>query len=61
MKDVVLIELANKWDREGKQPDVISGDPAHAEMNGIFEGRRQAFRECAGELRALVKILGEKD
>ena len=59
MRDVVLIELAEKWERDAKEPNVTSSNPEYAEANGIFQGKREAKRECAEMLRALIKMLGE--
>jgi len=61
MKDVVLIELANRWEADSIQPDTEKGAEEAKIGNAIAKGRRVAKQECATTLKRLVSILGEKD
>ena len=65
MKDVVLIELANRW-----MADAIPSENAVAPniddedarmLRDIRQGQREAKRECADTLITLVQMLGEKE
>ena len=58
MRTVVLIELAEKWERDAKEPNVTSNNPEYAEANGIHQGMRETKRECADTLRMLIQVLG---
>lgn len=58
MKDVILIELAARWDRDAISPQVEDGSEEAKIRNTVSRGERQAKRECADTLRTLVKMLG---
>ena len=60
MKESVLLELANRWDRDGQPPDVQDGSDQAEIRNAVDRGHREAKRECADALRTLVIMLGEK-
>ena len=59
MKDTILIELAARWKREAKAPECEDGSTQAAINNAIGKGARDAKRECADKLEALVIILGD--
>ena len=59
MKDAVLIELAARWEREAKPPNVENGSDDYKIPNAVAKGRREGMRECADTLRSLVSMLGE--
>lgn len=58
MKDAVLLELAERWEREAVTPDNQDGSPEAERENAIDQGNRGAKRECADTLRTLVDMLG---
>lgn len=58
MKDVILIELAARWDRDAISPQVEDGSEEAKIRNAVSRGERQAKRECADTLRTLVQMLG---
>jgi hypothetical protein len=58
MKDAILLELAARWDRDGKPPQVEDGDPRAQMTNAEYKGERSAKRECANTLRELIRMLG---
>lgn len=60
MKDVILLELARRWDLDAVPPDCEDGSPEAQRSNGIAEGRREAKRECADTLRTLVSLLASE-
>lgn len=51
MKDIVLLELANRWDLDAADPN--------EEGNNVKRGAQEAKRECADTLRTLVGLLGD--
>lgn len=58
MKKEVLLELAEKWEREAREPKITNAHPDH-EMDNIKAAvRRETKRECADTLRMLVQLLG---
>lgn len=62
MKDAVLLELAARWERDAKSPEVaevISNDPQDIERRARDRGARMTKRECADTLRSLVALLGD--
>lgn len=59
MKSAVLLELAARWERDAEQPKVQDGSETARERNAIDKGHREAKRECADTLRALVAMLGD--
>lgn len=60
MKDVVLLELAKRWDTEAKNPVVEDGSESAKIGNAVAKGRREAKAECAEKLRLLVEMLGDQ-
>jgi hypothetical protein len=61
MKEAVLLELANRWEQDAKEPDyIIDGSEETKLSNAIQKGERRTKRECADHLRMLVQLLGEK-
>lgn len=64
MKNVILIELAKRWDRDAKpiaRPAVVEDSSESAkEKNAIARGYRECKRECADTLRILIKMLGDE-
>jgi len=59
MRNVILIELANRWAHEAETPECQDGSPEAKIGNAKQKGAREAKRECADGLRMLVKILGD--
>ena len=60
MKDVILLELANKWEADALSPKTENGEKEATIGNAIAKGQRKAKRECARALIDLVVIIGEK-
>jgi hypothetical protein len=58
MKDAILLELAERWERDAVPPQCSDGSPEAAIGNAVDKGQREAKRECADTLRTLVSILG---
>ncbi|WP_168442425.1 hypothetical protein [Pontiella desulfatans] len=58
MKNEVLIELAERWEREAVTPKCQDGAPEAEMGNAVRKGQRETKRECADTLRTLVSILG---
>lgn len=64
MKDSILLELSNKWERNARPPEVdedFDEDGHSSYRKGHKEGLRNAYIICAKDLRNLVNILGEDD
>lgn len=61
MNDAVLLELARRWEREAKAPDVEDGSENAKVGNAEAHGQRQGLRACADTLRTLVQMLGDGD
>lgn len=59
MKDTILMELAERWRREAKAPECEDGSTQAVINNAVGKGAREAKRECADKLEALVNILGD--
>lgn len=59
MKDVILLELANRWEIEAISPSVVDGNPEAKIPNAIAQGHREAKRECADTLRVLIGMIGD--
>ena len=59
MKDTILMELAARWKHEAKAPECEDGGTQAVINNAIGKGARDAKRECAEKLEALVNILGD--
>jgi len=59
MKEVILIELANRWENESKIKDespLIEGSDNREIFKSI--GYRECKRECADTIKTLISILG---
>ena len=61
MKDAILLELAERWERDAVSPQVADGSPEAAVGNAKAQGQRESKRECADTLRTLVLLLGRND
>ena len=61
MKDVVLKELAAKWIRDAKPPEVISGHEDDKLSNALAKGMRLAVDGCASDLLQLMQLLGDEE
>ena len=59
MKDAILLELAARWEREAKAPEIEDGSEQAKVPNAIARGERQGMRMCADALRMLVQMLGD--
>ena len=59
MKDAVLLELAERWEREAVEPDCQDGSDEAKIPNAKAQERRECKRECADTLRTLVDMLGD--
>ncbi len=60
MKDAVLLELAARWERDARPPEVEDGDPRAQVTNAEYKGERRSKGVCAEDLRALVRLLGDE-
>ncbi len=58
MKDAILIELAEKWEYDGKTPENEDGSDSAKISNERKKASRECKRECADTLRVLVDLLG---
>ena len=58
-KDVVLIELAQRWEREAIKPDTQDGSEEALILNAKDQAYRKCKRDCADALRRIVYILGD--
>lgn len=58
MKNDVLIELADRWERDAIAPENEDGSPEAERGNVLCKGQRKAKRECADALRTLISIIG---
>lgn len=61
MNDRVLLELAAKWEREARPPDVEDGSETAKLGNATDAGMRIAMRNCSRQLRELVDLLGGEE
>ena len=61
MKDVVLKELAAKWRRDAKPPEVMDGSPEAASSNALVKGVRVGMEKCASDLLQLMQLLGDEE
>ena len=59
MKDAILLELARRWVIEAAPPEIQNGAEEAKIQNAVDQGRREAKRECADGIKALVSLLGE--
>jgi hypothetical protein len=60
MKDAVLMELAARWEKDAKTPEVQDGSEDARLPNAKAQGVRETLRMCADSLRMLVDLLGDK-
>ena len=60
MNDTVLKELATKWLRNAKPPEVSDGSPDAAIGNAIAKGVRIGLEKCADDLLSIIKLLGDE-
>lgn len=63
MNPQILIELANRWEQDAKEPESPEAQDnslGNAINNAVARGERQAKRECADGLKMLVSLLGGK-
>lgn len=64
MKDATLLELAARWERDAALPQVqglVEQDHDDARDERLaLTARRATLRECAGAVRMLVTLLGDK-
>lgn len=58
MKNEVLLELANRWEKDAKAPECQDGSPEAAIGNAKAQGGREQLRACADTLRMLVQLIG---
>ncbi|MDD3814412.1 MAG: hypothetical protein PHZ02_07175 [Desulfocapsaceae bacterium] len=58
MKDVILLELAERWEREAKTPEIEDGSDDAIIDRAMAKARRECKREDADTLRVLVSMLG---
>jgi hypothetical protein len=58
MKDAILLELADRWDREAKGTgEAIDANAVEYNIRQSAYGECQ--RECADTIRTLISMLGE--
>jgi hypothetical protein len=60
MKDLILLELARKWEIDASDPKTANGASEAAIRNATDKGIREGKRECADTLRSLIVLLGSK-
>ncbi len=60
MNDAVLKELAAKWLRDAKPPEVADGSDEAKLGNALAKGVRMGLEKCAGDLLSIVKLLGDQ-
>lgn len=58
MKKAVLLELAERWERDAVTPERADGSKEAKIPNAVAKGIREGKRECADGLRALLNLLG---
>ena len=61
MKDVILLELAKRWEKEAEEAVNSDGSLEANRRANITRGRRECKRECADTLRLLVSALGDPE
>lgn len=59
MHDNILTKLADRWERDAKDPEAQDGSDEAKERNAFENGQRKAKRECAGTLRELMRLIGD--
>jgi hypothetical protein len=57
MKIEVLEELAKKWERKGKEPEMMDGSKEAEIGNAKIITRCKTYRACADNLRELIALL----
>ena len=60
MKDVILIELANRWIADAAYPKEILNEEEGGCIGARNAAIRETKRECADTLITLVQMLGDK-
>ena len=60
MKDAVLKELATKWLRDAKPPEIMDGSEDAKLGNALAKGIRIGLEKCAGDLLSIIKLLGDE-
>jgi len=58
MNKETLLELTQKWERSAGIPEALDGSEEAKIPNAIKQGRREGKKECADDLRLLIKLLG---
>lgn len=58
MNKITLLELVAKWEKAAEPPQVENGSEEAAGQRAMEHGRRLGYRDCAEELRLLVRVLG---
>lgn len=61
MKVSALRELAEKWRRLGKEPQVEDGSPENQHEVAERKGQRRARNACADDVDKLIELLGWED
>ena len=61
MKDAVLKELATKWLRDAKPPEIMDGGEDAKLGNALAKGVRIGLEKCAGDLLSIIKLLGSEE
>lgn len=59
MKDSVLLELANRLERDASDPKCEDGAIEAQIPNAVAKGRREGMRQSADAIRMLIELLGE--
>ena len=58
MKDLILLELARRWELDAETPRCEDGATGAQISNAKKQGIREGKRECADGLRMLIGIFG---
>ena len=58
MNPQIMLELASRWERDAKAPEIEAGGEENLILNATERGESQGKRECADTLRMLVQLLG---
>jgi hypothetical protein len=60
MRNVVLLELVKKWEKQAEPHDTMdAGDEVeNAKALAWDKGRNEAKRDCVGDLKTLIEIIG---
>lgn len=59
MKDIILRELADRWNKEANYTEDQDGSESAKISNAMMTGERKQLKECAEELLTLIDILGD--